>query len=56
LKNKKVWVVKLLWRSSQVEEETWKRESKIKRKYSKLFLDSGTWFSFEDEVFKGGKN
>jgi len=39
-----------------VEEETWKRKSKIKKKYPKFFLDSGTWFSFEDEVFKGGEN
>ena len=41
LRNKKVSLVRVLWRNSQIEEETWERESEIKEKYPHLFLESG---------------
>jgi hypothetical protein len=31
--------IKILWRSSQIEEETWERESEMRRKYPELFQD-----------------
>jgi undecaprenyl pyrophosphate synthase len=33
--------VKLLWRSSQVEEETLEKELEMKKKYPELFLKTG---------------
>ena len=41
LRNKKVSLVRVLWRHSQIEEKTWDRESEIKEKYPHLFLESG---------------
>jgi len=35
--NKKILIVKILWWSVQIEEETWERESKTKKKYPELF-------------------
>jgi len=37
LRNKKVSLVKVLWRNSQIEEETWERESEMMKKYPGLF-------------------
>jgi hypothetical protein len=34
--------VRVLWRSSQIEEETWERESDMKAKFPCLFSDIGT--------------
>jgi len=42
LRNKRVPLVRVLWRSSQIEEETWERESEIKEKFPNLFSDIGT--------------
>jgi len=42
LRNKRVPLVRVLWRSSQIEEETWERESEIKKKFPHLFFDIGT--------------
>jgi len=42
LRNKKVTLVRVLWRNSQIEEETWKRESEIKNKYLHLLPEIGT--------------
>ena len=42
LRNKRVTLVRVLWRSSQIEEETWKRESEIKNKYLHLLPEIGT--------------
>jgi len=42
LRNKKVPLVRVLWRSSQIEEETWEREFEIKEKFPHLFSDIGT--------------
>jgi hypothetical protein len=41
LRNKKISMIKILWRSSQIEEETWERESKMRRKHPELFQYSG---------------
>jgi hypothetical protein len=37
LRNKKIYLVKVLWRSSQIEEETWEKEAEMRRKYPELF-------------------
>jgi hypothetical protein len=42
LRNKRVPLVRVLWRSSQIEEETWERESEMKEKFPHLFSDIGT--------------
>jgi len=42
LRNKRVPLVRVLWRSSQIEEETWERESDMKEKFPRLFCDIGT--------------
>jgi hypothetical protein len=41
LRNKKVLLVKVLWRNSQIEEETWERESEMMKKYPGLFSYRG---------------
>ena len=46
LRNKKVALVKILWRNSQMEEDTWERESEMKRKYPNLFIEVGKKFKF----------
>jgi hypothetical protein len=33
LRNKKISLVKVLWRSSQMEKETWEREAEMRNKY-----------------------
>jgi hypothetical protein len=42
LRNKRVPLVRVLWRSSQIEEETWEREFEMKEKFPHLFSDIGT--------------
>jgi hypothetical protein len=42
LRNKRVPLVRVLWRNSWIEEETWERESEIKEKFLHLFSDIGT--------------
>jgi len=37
LQNKRISIVKILWMNTQVEEETWERESKMRKKYPNLF-------------------
>ena len=37
LRNKRVLLVRVLWRNSQIEEESWERESEIKEKYPHLY-------------------
>jgi len=41
LRNKRVPFVRVLWRSSRIEEQTWERESEMK-KFPHLFSDIGT--------------
>ena len=50
LQNKKVSLIKVLWRNSQIEEETWERESEM-MKYPGLFSYIGMNLNFEDEIF-----
>jgi len=42
LRNKRVPLVRVLWRSSQIEEEIWEKESEMKEKFPNLFSDIGT--------------
>jgi hypothetical protein len=51
LRNKRVPLVKVLWRNSQIEEETWERESEMMKKYPGLFSYIGMNLNFEDEIF-----
>jgi len=51
LRNKRVSLVRVLWRNSQIEEETWERELEIKEKYPHLFLESGMQFKFHGRNF-----
>ncbi|XP_062093828.1 uncharacterized protein LOC133799853 [Humulus lupulus] len=37
LRNKKISLVKVLWRSSNIEEMTWEREDEMRSKYPELF-------------------
>ena len=37
LRNKRMSLVRVLWRNSQIEEETWERESEMMKKYPGLF-------------------
>jgi hypothetical protein len=50
LRNKKISLVKVLWRGSQMEEESWEREDEMRSKYPGLFLKSGKKFNFGDEI------
>jgi len=47
LKNKRVPLVRVLWRNSQIKEKTWERESKIKKKYPHLFPETGMLLEFQ---------
>jgi hypothetical protein len=38
LRNKRIFLVKVLWRSLQMEEETWEREVEMRNKYPGLFF------------------
>jgi len=40
LRNRRALLVRVLWRNSQIEEETWEREYEIKEKYPHLFFDN----------------
>jgi hypothetical protein len=42
LRNKRVPLVRVLWRSSRIEEEIWEKESEMKEKFPNLFSDIGT--------------
>jgi hypothetical protein len=42
LRNKRVSLVRVLWRNSRIEEETWERESEMKQKFPHLFFDIST--------------
>jgi len=50
LRNKKIPIVKILWRNSQIKEVTWERESQMRQIHPELFLDSGTRFNFKDKI------
>jgi hypothetical protein len=42
LRKKRVSMVRVLWRNSRIEEETWERESEMKQKFLHLFFNIGT--------------
>ena len=39
LRNKVIFMVKILWRSNRVEEMTWKTEASMRNRYPFLFFD-----------------
>jgi hypothetical protein len=39
LRNKRVSLVRVLWRNSLIEEEIWERKSEMKQKFPHLFFD-----------------
>ena len=41
LRNKKIPIVRILWRNAQIEEETWEREAEIRKKHPNLFKPQG---------------
>ena len=41
LRNNKIPIIRDLWRSAQIEEETWEREFEMRKKYPKLFEQPG---------------
>jgi hypothetical protein len=53
--NKRIVIIRILWRSAQIEEETWERESKMKKKYPELFelpgMERETSLNFKDEIY-----
>ena len=40
LQNKKISIIIVLWRSAQIEDETWEREYEMRKKYLELFKQS----------------
>jgi hypothetical protein len=46
----KIFIIRVLWRSSQIKKKTWIRKSKIKQKYPDLFRNSSVLFNFDDEI------
>jgi hypothetical protein len=40
LQNKKIFIIRVLWRSAQIEDETWEREYEMRKKYLELFKQS----------------
>ena len=46
LRSKRIPMIKVLWRNSQIEEVTWEREFEMRKKYPDLFLNSGMRFEF----------
>ena len=47
LRNKKIPLVKVLWRNHKTEEATWESEETIQQQYPQLFNEG----NFEDEIF-----
>jgi hypothetical protein len=43
LRNKRIFLVKVLWRSLQMEEETWERKVEMRNKYPGLFFFFLIW-------------
>nr|XP_027065386.1 uncharacterized protein LOC113691448 [Coffea arabica] len=53
LKNKRISLVKILWRNHDVEEATWEVEEDMQKKYHSLFTNKD--INFEDEIaLRGG--
>ena len=47
LRNKKIPVIKVLWRNHKTEEATWENEEVMRQQYPQLFNEG----NFEDEIF-----
>ena len=50
LRNKKILLVKVLWRNNKTEESTWESEETMRQQYSQLFNEG----NFENEIFLSG--
>ena len=50
LRNKKIPLVKVLWRNHKTEEATWESEDMMRQQYPQLFTEG----NFEDEIFLSG--
>ena len=50
LRNKKIPLVKVLWRNHKTEEATWESEETMRQQYPQLFNE----VNFEDEIFLSG--
>ena len=50
LRNKKIPLVKVLWRNHKIEEATWEREETMRQQYPQLFNEGNS----EDEIFLSG--
>ena len=51
LRNKKIPLVKVLWRNHKTEESTWESEETMRQQYSQLFNKG----NFEDKIFLSGR-
>ena len=51
LRNKKIPLVKVLWRNHKTEEATWESEEMMRQQYPQLFNEG----NFEDEIFLSGE-
>jgi len=51
LRNKRIPLVRVLWRNLQIEEETWGRESEIKEKHPTYSSREVCSLNFKDEIF-----
>ena len=49
IRNKTIFLVKVLWRNHLVEEATWERDDQMRSQYPNLFQDTDT--NFVDEIF-----
>ena len=47
LRNKRIPIVKVLWKNHKVEEATWESEATMLQQYPQLFNEG----NFEDEIF-----
>ena len=50
LRNKRIPLVKVLWRKHKTEEATWESEETMRQQYPQLFNEG----NFEDEIFLSG--
>ena len=50
LRNKKILLVKVLWRNHKTEEATWESEETMRQQYLQLFNEG----NFEDKIFLSG--
>ena len=51
LRSKVIPLVKVLWKNHEREEATWEPEAHMRRQYPQLFVECGTFLSFEFSVF-----